>query len=287
MIITNPAKPVFKKARKRGAGIPEPIARQASNLAFSIDTLTGAVHTHFSENAGTPVYPASMAKLSVYMAVMDHIRGGKINPDQIIKISNRAKKLTGRYSGVDALPVTDCLDALLVHSANDVATALAEHIAGTEWRFCHEILNPKCRNIGMTQTEFWSASGLSNPNMPLTKDSPESVTTASDLQKLLIHLVRNYPEIFDITSKETITIGENIFKNTNPFIGVDGFNGMKTGTLEVSGHHLIVSRKTENDVNFSITLGNKTKEEMKENALRFLSLNPRLEDAHPIQNKPD
>ena len=51
--------------------------------------------------------------------------------------------------------------ALVTKSANDVATAVAEKIAGTEINFAKRMTNT-AKKLGMQNTRFMNASGLHN-----------------------------------------------------------------------------------------------------------------------------
>src|SRR5690606_31122326 len=78
------------------------------------------------------------------------------------------------------LTVKQALDILVVKSANDVASALAERIAGTEAAFARR-MTTRAQALGMTHTRFRNASGL-----PDTRQ----VTTAHDLAVLGMAFLR-------------------------------------------------------------------------------------------------
>ena len=73
---------------------------------------------------------------------------------------------THSHQGVIALAaareyftVEDLLHCLLLHSANDAAVALAEHVAGTTNAYV-ELMNQRVKKMGCTNTEFGNISGL-------------------------------------------------------------------------------------------------------------------------------
>lgn len=53
----------------------------------------------------------------------------------------------------DQLSVRECLYALLLQSANEVANALAEHCSGNIGAFA-ELMNEKARSLGCTSSNF-------------------------------------------------------------------------------------------------------------------------------------
>ena len=52
--------------------------------------------------------------------------------------------------------------ALIIKSANDVATVVAEHISGTERENFAKLMTKYAKKIGMSKTTFKNASGLPN-----------------------------------------------------------------------------------------------------------------------------
>ena len=89
--------------------------------------------------------------------------------DETVTFSNTAvnslepnSSILGARAG-DTLSVRDCLYALLLQSANEVANALAEHCAGSIDAFA-EKMNEKAAELGCTDSHFANPSGLNDPN---------------------------------------------------------------------------------------------------------------------------
>ena len=59
----------------------------------------------------------------------------------------------------DSITVEQAIRALVVQSANDVATMVAERLGGSEARFAAD-MTARARELGMTDTRFANASGL-------------------------------------------------------------------------------------------------------------------------------
>ena len=74
--------------------------------------------------------------------------------------------------------------ALIVKSANDVATVIAESLASSEKEFA-KMMTKKALVLGMNRTTFKNASGLPNR---------AQLTTARDIAILSHALIKNYPE---------------------------------------------------------------------------------------------
>ena len=89
---------------------------------------------------------SNMAKSSALKWVVTS--GNATNPGSVLAKGN----FIGASAG-DQLSVKDCLYSLLLSSANDVANALAEHIAGSISDFAL-LMNERAESIGCTNTHF-------------------------------------------------------------------------------------------------------------------------------------
>ena len=87
------------------------------------------------------------------------------------------------------------MKSLVTKSANDVAVALAERIAGSEEAFAR-LMNERARQIGMRSTNFTNASGLPDD---------DQVTTARDILTLALRLHDDYPKLYRLFSLKYFT----------------------------------------------------------------------------------
>jgi hypothetical protein len=118
------------------------------------------------------------------------------------------------------------LDAIATISSNDLAVAVAERIAGSEPKFAR-VMTAKARQLGMRNTRFANASGLT---------SAGNVTTASDMAKLSRAIVRRFPRQYARFSKRTIQWRSRRTANHNHLLGrVTGVDGIKTGYTSDAG----------------------------------------------------
>ncbi|HUS96403.1 MAG TPA: SPOR domain-containing protein, partial [Hyphomicrobiaceae bacterium] len=123
-------------------------------------------------------------------------------------------------------------NALVVKSANDVATAVAEHIAGSEGRFAR-LMTQKARELGMRATRFENASGL--------PDS-DQVTTARDMAKLALHLLDDFPQYYGLFSQKSFRFRGRTYRSHNGLVKrFAGTDGIKTGYTRASGFNLVSS----------------------------------------------
>ncbi|MBN1322308.1 MAG: D-alanyl-D-alanine carboxypeptidase [Thermoleophilia bacterium] len=151
----------------------------------------------------------------------------------------------------DELTVEELLYALLVHSANSAAVALAEVCSGDVEAFVAE-MNAKAAELGMEDTNFMNPNGL---------DKQGHYSTAADLAVLARHAMQN--EVFRkmVATKEyTLTLpGRDaplVFESTNKLLGsVDWVNGVKTGLTPKAEQCLVASGTKDGVSAISVILG--------------------------------
>ena len=100
------------------------------------DAETGAII--FEKNADTPRQVASLTKLMTVLLVLERLDRGEISLDDTVAVSKTAASAPGSTALLDAgasYRVEDLLRSAIVASGNDSATALAEHLAGSEQAF--------------------------------------------------------------------------------------------------------------------------------------------------------
>ncbi|MBR1454351.1 MAG: D-alanyl-D-alanine carboxypeptidase, partial [Lachnospiraceae bacterium] len=228
-----------------------------ANAAIVLDANSSFVL--YEKNADTKLYPASLTKIMTFAIVMEKTGG---NLDDMVNFSYNAvtkdldrESATIGASAGDQLSVKDCLYSLLLPSANDVANALAEHIAGSVKDFAL-LMNERAESIGCTNTNFVNPSGLHDDNQ---------WTTANDMAKI-IQYAMSYPMFSQISSSVSYRHApirryknpdnsNNLVLNTNSIM-VPGsgyyYNGItsgKTGHTSLAGYNLAASaRKHDMDL---------------------------------------
>lgn len=131
----------------------------------------------YTYNADEKMYPASVTKVMTCLVALE--RG---NMDDVITISDEIianRDPDGSNAGLMAgeeLTMEQLLYCLMVASANDAASAISIHIAGSEDAFV-ELMNQKAEELGCTNTHFCNPHGLHDE---------EHYTTARDLAKIML-----------------------------------------------------------------------------------------------------
>ncbi|MBE6927244.1 MAG: D-alanyl-D-alanine carboxypeptidase [Ruminococcaceae bacterium] len=210
--------------------------------AILMDAATGTVL--FEKNAHEQLAPASVTKVMTLLLVMEALESGRISWEDSVIASEHAAGKGGSqvYLEVgEAMSMDDMLKSVVVSSANDCATALAEHVAGSESAFV-ELMNQKATELGCQETHFVNCTGLDDED-----NAKEHLTSAYDLalmsRALLRHdRIRNYTTIW----MDTVRGGKFGLSNTNKLVRFyEGATGLKTGYTSSAGHCLSATAKRD------------------------------------------
>lgn len=116
----------------------------------------------YSKNIHTKQYPASTTKILTTL-----IASEKCNIDEVVSFSHDAVFDTPRDSNHIAMDVgqeltmEQCLNAILIRSANEVSFAVAEHITGTsDWSVFADMMNERAKELGCLNSHFVNPNGL-------------------------------------------------------------------------------------------------------------------------------
>src|SRR5262249_21337449 len=126
----------------------------------------------------------------------------------------------------EEIALIDAIKALITKSANDLAVAIAEHIAGSEGKFAR-LMTQRAHQPGMSATALPNASGLPDD---------AQVTTARDMVTLALHLQDDFPQHYPLFATRTFTYGGETLYNHNTLLETfEGTDGIKTGYTRASG----------------------------------------------------
>ena len=140
--------------------------------------------------------------------------------------------------------VEQLLEATMVSSANSAAIALAEKIAGSEKDFVDK-MRAKLLEWGIQDATIVNTTGLNNETLgdniyPGSKKDDENKLSAYDVAIVARNLIRDYPQVLEITKKPTSTFAGLEIHSTNYMLeGMPayrgGIDGLKTGTTDKAG----------------------------------------------------
>jgi D-alanyl-D-alanine carboxypeptidase len=225
-------------------------AAAAPNAAIVVDAKSGKVL--YSDNPDAKRHPASLTKMMTLYMLFEQIDGGRASLDTNISVSShcagQAPSKLGFQPG-QTIEARDAILALVTKSANDVASAVGEHISGTESGFARD-MTQRARRLGMKGTTFRNASGLPDD---------AQVTTARDMATLGRALQDHFPDHFKYFSTTSFKWKGNTYGNHNRLLGsVKGVSGIKTGYTRASGFNLVASVERSDREIVAVVLGGDT-----------------------------
>jgi D-alanyl-D-alanine carboxypeptidase len=193
---------------------------------------------------------ASLTKMMTGILVIEHI--SDLNDE--VNITKEALNLPGTVVGCptsvfcnasrmhigEKVKAIDLMRAMLMNSANDAATALGIHVAGTSEKFV-EMMNKKAQTLGLKDTHFCTPSGLE-----IDGEEDQCYSTAYDIARIAAYSMR-YDVIWNImripegTFYSTDGKCEHALKNTDVLLDtLPNCIGGKTGFTPMAGKSLML-----------------------------------------------
>ncbi len=198
----------------------------------------------FAKNEGKQTSPASLTKIITAVVVLENCD----NLNQLVTVTESAiKELDGTGSSLGGLQadeqvsVYDLLCNLLLQSANEAATTLADFISGNDRAKFIEMMNEVAERLGCKNSHFVNPHGL---------DDDDQYVTAEDMAAFVAHAM-TIPEFKEIFGKTTYTLKatnlqeERLIRNTNNTMNsaykdyyCKYIKGGKTGSTSIAGRCL-------------------------------------------------
>lgn len=215
--------------------------------AIAVDARTGKVL--YAKDADGLRYPASLTKMMTLYLVFQDLEAGKIKLKTKVQVSARAAAMAPSKLGFKpggTIAVEDAIKALVTKSANDVAAAIGENLAGSESAFAAR-MTKTARELGMSKTVFRNASGLPDP---------AQVTTARDMATLGLRLQRDFPQYYPYFRTSSFVYRGKTIRTHNRLLGrYAGTDGIKTGYIGDSGYNLTTSARRGGKRVIGVVLG--------------------------------
>ena len=211
-----------------------------SETAVLMDADTGVIL--YNKGMDEKRYPASITKIMTALLALENSN----LDDQVTFTEECLADQTSDSGNIgmqvgEVLTMRQCLLALMIRSANDVATQIAVHIAGSVSAFA-DMMNQRAQELGCVNTHFVNASGMPDEN---------HYTTAHDMALIFQEAIKNQ-DFKDIIGTQSFTIDPT---NMNPESRTysthhalvaqsapehyEGCFGGKTGVTEASKNTLV------------------------------------------------
>ena len=219
----------------------------SSTAAIVMETSTNTVL--YSKNADQALYPASAVKVMTCLVALEN----SSLDDQVTMTATGVSGVTDGGANIssqldEVFTMEQCLYAIMVASANDIALQVAEHVGGSVDAFV-QTMNTRAQELGCTNTVFTNPTGLPDENQH---------TTAHDMALIMEAAMAN--ETFRTIAATTsytlpatnVSGGERVLTNSFTMINnaSDGYYepciGGKEGYTEASGSTLVCEAAKNN-----------------------------------------
>ena len=213
----------------------------ASETAILMDGDTGAIL--YNKGMDEIRYPASITKIMTCLLALEKagLEEQVTFTQTVLSDPNSGGTNIGMQEG-EILTMRQCLDVLMVQSANDVATQIAEYVGQGSVQNFVDMMNQKAQELGCQNTHFANASGMPDEN---------HYTTAHDMALIFREAIKN--EVFREIIKQQNVVVEPTKKNGETRIYschhalvaqsapeyYEGCFGGKTGVTEVAKNTLV------------------------------------------------
>ena len=165
-----------------------------SEAAVILEDSTGT--TLYAKNMDEVLYPGSTVKIMTCLLALENSN----LTDEVTMTATGVSGVTDGGANISAqldevFTMEQCLYAIMVASANDIALQVAEHIGGSVENFV-AMMNTRAAQLGCTNTVFTNPTGLPDENQH---------TTAHDMALIMKAATEN-PFFSPIASANTYTI---------------------------------------------------------------------------------
>ena len=174
--------------------------------------------------------------------------------EEVVTISQRAADTGEREIGLvpgEEVTLGALVKAALIHSGNDAATAIAEHIGGSVEGFV-DLMNQRAEELGLRNTSFANPHGL---------DAPGHYSSARDMLNLAREAMQ-HEEFRDIVRSRIVVFPEapdgskRIGTATNLLLGdYEGASGIKTGFTFQALLTFVASAERQDRRLYAVVLG--------------------------------
>ena len=226
----------------------------SSEAAVVMENTTNTIL--YSKNADEELFPGSTVKIMTCLLALE-------NTQLTVQVTMTATGVSGVTDGgasissqVDEVfTVEQCLYAIMVSSANDIALQIAEHVGGSVENFVQQ-MNTRAQKLGCTNTVFTNPTGLPDD---------QQHTTAHDMALIMQAAIQNedFQTIAAATSYTIPATNKAAARNlTSKFTMTDtgstgfyeGCIGGKEGYTEASGSTLVCAAKRNGMTLISVVL---------------------------------
>lgn len=253
------------------AAAPPPVNRAAA--AIVVDARDGTMM--FAKNPDRKRPIASATKLMTALLTLERAELTDVFTAPAYNANPAESRINLREG--ERMQVVDLLEALLLESANDAAVTLANGVAGSRPAFVR-LMNERATELGLSRTSYANPIGL---------DAPGSGSSARDLARLSVRLLRN--PVFGRIVDMPVAVLESgarrrVVDNRNDLVRrYDFVDGIKTGYTLGAGNVLVGAGRGSGATVVSVVMGEPTEGARDADTLALLRWGlSRFRRAHPL-----
>lgn len=227
--------------------------REPALNAEAVLLIDAGGHTLFAKNDQSDHAPASLVKLMTLYLAFEDLEAERITLEDAVVISHNAATTPRYRMGLrerEVVPLRILLEGVAIASANDAATAVAEHVGGDEATFVGR-MNAKAQELGMFATRYANPHGLPDPMQR---------TNARDVALLMGRLLQDHPGARTMLGGQTFIYRGRVYaRHISLFNDPGGVQALKTGFTREAGYNLAVSAWRSGQQFVMIVLGARTR----------------------------
>ena len=226
----------------------------SSEAAVVMENTTNTIL--YSKNADEVLFPGSTVKIMTCLLALENTQltdEGTMTATGVSGVTDGGASISSQVDEV--FTVEQCLYAIMVASANDIALQIAEHVGGSVDGFVQQ-MNTRAQELGCTNTVFTNPTGLPDDNQH---------TTAHDMALIMQAAIQNesFRTIAAATSYTIPATNKAAARNlTSKFTMTDtgstgfyeGCIGGKEGYTEASGSTLVCAAQRNGMTLISVVL---------------------------------
>ncbi len=246
-------------------GLSQGLFDHPKYASIVVDANTGEVL--YALRADAPRVPASITKIMTLYLTFEALETGRAKLSDTVSVSQHAAGMIPSKTALrpgETLTIDEAIRVVAILSANDIAVALGEHLAGSEQKFA-ALMTLRAQELGMSGTRFVNASGVPDPGN-------RQVTTARDIAILSRAVMRDYPQYYSFFSQREFDFrGRHLINHNHLLLRMPGVDGLKTGYTNAAGFNLAASAMRDGRRLITVVLGGSSTAARDENVEDLLS----------------
>ena len=227
----------------------------SSTAAIVMETSNNTVL--YSKNADQALYPASAVKVMTCLLALENSN----LDDQVTMTATGVSGVTDGGANIssqldEVFTMEQCLYAIMVASANDIALQVAEHIGGSVDAFV-QTMNTRAQELGCTNTVFTNPTGLPDENQHTTAHDMALIMREGLKNKKFRKIIGATDYVIEPTNKNSES---RVLHTHHPMLAPEsgyyykGCIGGKTGYTSAAGNTLVTAARRNGTTYITVTM---------------------------------